>query len=145
MLGKKIITADRDEPQNLCPSNESLTAYYRRRTTQMHSSDTGTVKQSRIRYTLNPNSTHRREAYMVIGWLQLHAIWCLGGGIIRAYWKVPRPIYFLLYFIYVCVYRFRYSGKRLWTHLLLTLPIRQRKIKDEHIYVQRWMLKVCPE
>jgi hypothetical protein len=51
----------------------------------MHSSDTSTVRHSRIRYTLNPNSIYRREAYTATGWLQLHAIWCLRGGIIRVY------------------------------------------------------------
>jgi hypothetical protein len=135
MLGRKIITADRDEPQNLCPSNESLTAYYGRRTRQMHSWDTGTVKQSRIRYILNPNSIHRREAHTVIGWLQLHAIWCPGGGIIRAYWKVPRPIYRPSSFFvasYIHVYVFRCSGRRLW----FALPLRQRNTEVEYIYSQ---------
>jgi hypothetical protein len=48
-------------------------------------SDTGTVEHRGIRYTLNPNSIHRRAELKAIGWLQLHAIWCLMGGIIRDY------------------------------------------------------------
>ena len=44
MLRTEIITVEEDEPQNLYPSKESLTGYYRHRTMQIRSSDTGTVK-----------------------------------------------------------------------------------------------------